>query len=311
MPQTSARRRRRADAPSVVAGAPPVEAVAEVRRNTALSADAFLLDLMVDMPAALPGQFVMLGLPDGAAPLLRRPFSVMGHDPSRKSLEIHYSARGAGTRVLSELRPGHKLGLLGPLGRHFPQAAEVARRPADLEGGLAPLSVLVAGGRGTAPLIFFAERARRSVGGSSGPVLFLAGARTAAQLVLLDRIHATEVFVSTDDGSAGKKDTVIGLLKSLDGQPDFALGAAGRETRRRPGAVLYGCGPAGMLRELHSYAESRGLPCFVSLEARMACGLGVCQGCAVRLTGSRYALVCKEGPVFESCLVDWAQYEGA
>ena len=269
----------------------------------------------MDMPAALPGQFVMLGFLGDTAPLLRRPFSILSHDPSTTSLDIYYSVQGRGTRVLSELTPGRKLNLLGPLGRHFPRAAETAV-PRTAAAGVAagrrkaPLSVLVAGGRGIAPLIFFAERVASSEKRTSGSVLFLAGARTAAELVLLDRIRATEVFVSTDDGSAGKKGTVIRLLESLDLETESARGATGLAATARPKAVLYGCGPAGMLRELHSYAASRRLSCFVSLEARMACGMGVCQGCAVGVVGSRYALVCKDGPVFESGRIDWAHYDG-
>ncbi len=287
----------------------PAETVAEVRQNRALSANRFLLDLRVSMPAARPGQFIMLGLPQGAAPVLRRPFSVLGHDPSRKSLEILYSVEGSGTRILSEVTRGQKLSLLGPLGNNFPQAAVTVAPRAAGPGVPAPLNVLVAGGRGIAPLVFLAESMTSRKEIASGPVLFLAGARTAAELALLDRIRATEVFVSTDDGSLGKKGTVIELLKGLDRQVVSARRAAAPVSGKSPGAVLYGCGPAGMLRALHSYSASKGLPCLVSLEAGMACGLGVCQGCAVGVKGSRYALVCKDGPVFQSDLVDWARYE--
>ena len=278
----------------------PVETVAEVFYNKTLSANRFLLGLKVDMPAARPGQFVMLGLPGDTAPLLRRPFSVLSQAPSRKSLEILYSVEGSGTRMLSEVTQGQRLSLLGPLGK----------RPFIPHTSLAP-HVLVAGGRGIAPLIFFAESMASSRRGTSRPVLFLAGARNAEELVLLDRITDTEIFVSTDDGSLGKKGTVMGLVSSLG--REFGLGRPGPDraagVRVRP--VLYGCGPTEMLAALHSYAVSNGIPCFVSLEARMACGLGLCQGCAVRIAGSRHALVCKDGPVFQSDLIDWAQYEGA
>jgi dihydroorotate dehydrogenase electron transfer subunit len=254
----------------------------------------------------------MLGLPGDTAPLLRRPFSVLSQDSSRRSLEILYSVEGAGTRALSELTRGRELSLLGPLGTHFP-AAEVAdgSRAVAVGGGTATLHVLVAGGRGIAPLTFHAGSITSSRARSSSRVLFLAGARTAADLALLDRVKAMEVFVSTDDGTQGRKGTVIQLLKSLERQIDSVRQDKGGAVGARPQAVLYGCGPAGMLSALHSYAVSKGLPCFVSLEARMACGLGLCQGCAVRLTGSRYALVCKDGPVFESGAVDWARYGGA
>jgi dihydroorotate dehydrogenase electron transfer subunit len=265
---------------------PPVETSAEVKRNEALNGGLRLLVLRADIPAARPGQFVMAGVPGDAAPILRRPFSLLSQDTSKKSLEILYSIEGAGTRMLSAAGPGQRLSLLGPLGKGF-----FAPEP-----GLAP-HVLVAGGRGIAPLIFFANTMAGTMRRPSRPVVFLAGARTAGEIVLLDRIRTAEVFVSTDDGSAGRKGTVVELLKSLGRGPV------------RP--VLFGCGPAAMLRALHSYAESLELDCFVSLEARMACGLGVCQGCAVSTGAARPVLVCKDGPVFGSNVIDWTHYEGA
>ena len=283
-----------------VAVCPPVETIAEVSRNRALSGKLLLLGLKVDMPAARPGQFVMLGLPQDAGLVLRRPFSVLSQDRARKSVEILYSVEGTGTRVLSAVAKGQRLNLLGPLGR----------RPFTPEAG-SGLRVLVAGGRGIAPLIFLAESMASARKGRSRPVLFLAGARTAEELVLLDRIKATEAFVSTDDGSLGRKGTVVGLLKSLGRELSLGCARVGRAAGADARHLLFGCGPTEMLSALHSYALSEGVPCFVSLEARMACGLGACQGCAVRARDSRYALVCKDGPVFRSDLIDWAQYEGA
>jgi dihydroorotate dehydrogenase electron transfer subunit len=162
--------------------------------------------------------------------------------------------------------------------------------------------VLVAGGRGIAPLIFLSTKAS-----ASGRVVFLAGARTEIELRLLDRIKATEIFLSTDDGSLGRKGTVVELLKSLE----RSIGWLRRRNEASPGVVVYGCGPAGMLHGLHSYVISKRAPCYVSLEAHMACGMGVCQGCAVKAAGPRFSLVCKDGPVFDSRLIDWKQYEGA
>ncbi len=293
----------------------PVETYAEVKRNEALTGGLRLLGLRADVPAARPGQFVMLGIPGDAALVLRRPFSLLSQDHAGKSLEVLYSVEGTGTGALSEAGPGQTLSLLGPLGNGF-------FRP---EPGSVP-HVLVAGGRGIAPLVFLAESMAASTKRPSPPVLFLAGARTAEELVLLNRIKAAEVFVSTDDGSAGRKGTVVELLRSLGLDRGLRQAGAGGSTGRRAAGgrtgtsgsagnlsrpVLFGCGPTQMLRALNSYAESAELTCFVSLEARMACGLGVCQGCAVSTGAARPSLVCKDGPVFRSGLIDWAHYEGA
>jgi dihydroorotate dehydrogenase electron transfer subunit len=262
---------------------PAVETVAEVRSNTRLSPNGFLLSLKADIPSPLPGQFVMLGLPEGAAPFLRRPFSVLDFAPGRKRLEIFYSVEGQGTEILSRLDAGEKLGLRGPLGKPFPESKDKTH-------------VLVAGGRGAAPLIFFSRKLR-----PSKRVIFLAGAKSEEELPLIDRARAGLVFLATDDGSAGREGTVMELLESL---------YEARSVRGKD-AVLVGCGPTPMLSALHSFATSRRVPCLVSLEARMACGIGVCQGCAVRTRASRYAMVCKDGPVFYSRTIDWRKYGGA
>ncbi len=261
----------------------PVEVLAEVLGNNRLSDVAFLLTLKARIPGSLPGQFVMLGLPGESAPLLRRPFSVLDFSPARRQLEVLYSVEGVGTELLSGVRAGGVLTLLGPLGKPFPRFREKTH-------------VLVAGGRGIAPLVFYSKSVRRRE-----DLVFLAGARTEDELFLLERAEARLLFVSTDDGTAGRKGTVTELLESV-----------WKSVGLRPAStVLIGCGPAGMLKELHSYSVAKRVLCYVSLEARMACGMGVCQGCAIRTKGSRYALVCKDGPVFDSRRVDWRSYEGA
>lgn len=261
----------------------PEEVGAEVLEHRQVTGAGFLITLLVKMPAPRPGQFVMLGLPEGANAFLRRPFSVLDFSPKEKRLQIYYSISGLGTRVLSGAAPGEKLQLLGPLGRPFPSS------PGELD-------VMVGGGRGVAPLVFLSRTRYRSK-----TALFLVGASCEEEVVFLDKVKARKVFVATEDGSLGKKGTVLDLLQGVTSSADFDWSRA----------TLYGCGPAGMLRQLHEFSLAHDVRCFVSLEARMGCGLGVCQGCAVKNAKLGYSLVCKDGPVFSSASIDWNSYVGA
>ncbi|UCF79407.1 MAG: dihydroorotate dehydrogenase electron transfer subunit [Candidatus Eiseniibacteriota bacterium] len=248
--------------------------------NRQVSSSGFLLTMATEVPSPDPGQFVMVGLPEPGAFFLRRPFSVFDFQARRKRLSVYYSVAGPGTEVLSRVRPGEKLSLLGPLGRGFPESP---RR----------LHVMVGGGRGGAPLAFLSRRARKGK-----RVLFLVGARTEEHVLPLERIRASKIFVATEDGSLGMRGTVLDLLENVVSSPDFDWAEA----------ALYGCGPSALLRKLHAMAVKRRVPCFVSLEARMGCGLGACQGCAVRKSSGGFFLVCKEGPVVDSLSVDWQSY---
>ena len=259
------------------------------------------LELEPPFPRPLPGQFVQLRLTAGAGPvLLPRPMSVAGVGRARGRLRLGflYAAVGAGTRALAALGVGEAVGLLGPLGRGFPLA--VAGTP-----------VLIAGGRGVAPLLFAADalarRRRRAT--------LLFGARARAQLVGLADAHRRiaalggRLHVCTDDGSAGPRTDVVRLLERV------APGLAGRP-------VLHACGPHAMLKAVALWALARGVPAFLAMESMMACGTGVCRGCplprsaaaraaydpatASSLHGNReWAMCCTEGPVFAAADLDW------
>lgn len=258
----------------------PREIKAEVIDNKKISVSEFLLTLRGKISLPLPGQFVMLGLPRGTRFFLRRPFSVLDFEPKTDRLQIYFSVRGGGTLALSQVRRGDKLELLGPLGKSFPR-------------GIGGADVIVGGGRGVAPLIFLSRKRHKT-----RDVLFFAGAACEEKLVFLDRIRARKIFVSTEDGSLGKKGTVLELLDSVASSTRLDWSRA----------TLYGCGPVGMLKGLHRLSLKLMAQCFVSLEARMGCGVGVCQGCAVKNVESGYELVCKEGPVFNSAQIDWESY---
>lgn len=228
---------------------------------------------------AQPGQFVMLKVSATGAPLLRRPLGV--HRVQAGAFELLYETVGPGTRLLSRMRPGEPVDVLGPLGNGFDLAAmrQAGKR------------VLVAGGMGVAPLLFLAESlSAEKRRGTRGEDLILIGAKTATGVLCLKEFRAAgfRVQVATDDGSRGKKGYVSSLLPE-------ALTAS---------AHVCACGPRPMLREVSRIVSLRGVRAQVSLEEHMACGIGACLGCAVRTTAG-YARVCKDGPVFDAGSIVW------
>jgi len=277
---------------------------AVVRAQRAYGAGHCWLEL--DVPAGFasprPGQFVQLLQPPGAGPtLLPRPMSVAAVSARRGGLTIGflYAPIGAGTHALARLGPGDRVELLGPLGRGF---------PLERDG----LPVLLAGGRGVAPLLFAA--AELAVAGRRAEFLF--GARDAAHLVGLDDARAMlrrlggRLHLCTDDGSRGARGHVVALLDRV--APRFAAPP-----------VLHACGPHAMLREVANWAIGHDCEAWLAMESVMACGTGVCRGCplpraaaasaafpadAPSLLGNRdYAMCCTEGPVFEARALDWTR----
>jgi dihydroorotate dehydrogenase electron transfer subunit len=275
------------------------------------------LELEVEPPfeAPRPGQFVQLLLRGTSPALLPRPMSVTGVARRRGALRLRFlfAAVGTGTRMLAALGPGAFVEVLGPLGCGFPLAAPGT-------------PVLVAGGRGVAPLLFAADELTRGVAGGRGRVagdrrrpVLLFGARSRAKLVgLADarrRLAAIGgcLHVCTDDGSSGSKGNVVSLLERV---------AAGLE----PPLVVHACGPHAMLKAVARWAVPRGVPAFVAMESVMACGTGVCRGCPLprsaaartafdpaavpALHGNRdWAMCCTEGPVFAAGDLDWERIE--
>ena len=227
--------------------------------------------------AARPGQFVMLKVRHGKDPLLARPFSIHGVDGD--DLFILYRVVGRGTSILSLARPGKSLAMWGPLGSGF-----------DLQ---VKNPVLVAGGMGIAPLPFVAEELIKQ----GKEVRFILGMLSAKGLealieVLEKRLGPNRIPISwaTEDGSLGLKGIVTDLLPE-------ALAANS--------ASLLTCGPMPMLKAVAKLAAQHNTPCQVSLEAPMACGFGVCLGCAVPQAGGGYLRACQEGPVLAAEQVDW------
>jgi len=259
----------------------PVRARAEVIANDAAGAGNWRLQLAVpEWPGSEPGQFVMLspGAVGAVArhdPLLPRPMAVFRFDAG--VLEVLYQVTGRGTALLCEARRGEHIDLVGPLGRPFPLP----------EPGVPAL--LVGGGTGVASLFGLAERAA-----AAGPLTILLGARSVDALMAREDFAALPgaLRIATDDGSAGHRGLVTELLEEV-------LAAEGE-------AVVYACGPTAMMRRAAELAAGAGARCLVSLENRMACGYGVCLGCAVPGSpGPGFSLVCRDGPVFEASALAW------
>ncbi len=225
-----------------------------------------------------PGQFVMLrGRAWGSDPLLPRAFSlcdVRTGGPRGTEADILVKATGKASRLLESALPGAEFSLLGPLGTAFPEPS-----PDRTDW-------LVAGGVGLAPLYLHARRAQAL--GLARQVTLFYGGRSAADLVLLDRIARTgcELVLATEDGSRGARGRVTDAL-------DRALSS--RASGARP--TLLACGPDPMLVAVAGVARRRGAACHLCLEGEMACGVGVCLACAVPCRGRPFRYTCVDGPV--------------
>jgi dihydroorotate dehydrogenase electron transfer subunit len=216
-----------------------------------------------------PAQFVNVKVNALPVPLLRRPFSVYRVDGA--VVEILFNVVGTGTDILAHARVGDALDVLGPLGHAY-----------GLDDDY-DTALLVGGGLGVAPMPITTIALERL----GKHIRTYLGARSAPLLVT---DHLVGVEVATDDGSAGFRGTVVDLLR----------GAVARGGLGRP--KIFACGPNPMLRALATAAEELGIPCEVSLESAMACGIGLCQGCPVETRGGdkKYALICREGTVFDT-----------
>lgn len=240
--------------------------------NDEIAHDIYLMELECEEIAGRtqPGQFVHVRVDSSFDPLLRRPFSV--HDAEGKSFKIVYEVVGRGTAILSEMRPGASVDVLGPLGRGF----EFEENPGHFS--------IVAGGMGIAPLLFLARRLRAE----TDRIIAFVGAKSSAKLVgdLSLRSMGIEVFTSTEDGSVGFRGLITDLFAKI------------LERRDLKEITVFACGPKGMLKSLAGMSSRGGLRAQASLEEYMACGMGACLGCAVKLRNGKYAMVCKDGPVF-------------
>lgn len=216
--------------------------------------------------SAKPGQFAHVYLPGHT---LRRPISICEIDRERGTLRIVFQIRGEGTAELAEFQQETFLDVLAPLGNGFTLTDSGKK------------ALFVGGGIGVPPLLaaaqFYGKNATAAL-----------GFRNRDSVILEEEFKAAgcEVKIATDDGSYGYHGLVIDLI------------------RREAPDIIYACGPAPMLKAVCEFAKERGIPCEISLEERMACGIGACLGCACELKGEDGATymghVCKDGPVFDA-----------
>lgn len=249
---------------------------------------------------AKPGQFVEVKSSDKNGPLLRRPLGV--HRISKNGIELLYEVVGKGTELLSKRRDGGYLDIIGPLGSGFDfegsrviPSGEAPLRSAQGQGSM----MLVAGGVGVAPLVALAEALRRT----KNKVIVIIGAKTKSHILCEKEFKDIGCFVriSTEDGSVGLKGYATDILRHLLTIVDCRK------------VNIYACGPHPMLKAVAHIADSVGIPCQVSLEERMACGVGVCLGCPVKIKtkteyrkpNTEYKMVCKDGPVFNTKEIAW------
>jgi len=226
---------------------------------------------------ALPGQFINIRVSDNFDPFLRRPLSIHGANGAR--IKILYEVVGKATEILAQKRKGELLDIIGPLGKGFDFRKEGS-------GGRKP--ILVDGGMGVAPLVFLAEKlAGAKSQKPKAKTLVLIGARTKEGLLCLKDFKklGCAVKITTDDGSAGFKGRVSGLLKNL------------LSTLQPAACSIYACGPQPMLKAVADIANGSRISAQLSLEEHMSCGIGACLGCVVK-TQDGLKRVCKEGPVF-------------
>ena len=215
---------------------------------------------------AKPGQFLSLYTRDGSK-LLPRPISICEADKENGRLRIVYRIAGAGTKEFSECKAGDTLDIMGPLGNGFPLKKKKA--------------FLIGGGIGIPPMLELAKNLdceKTAVIGYRDKETFLA-----------DELRKyADVVIATEDGSVGTKGNVIDAIRAEKLTAD----------------IIYACGPTPMLKALKAYAMENGIECYISLEEKMACGIGACLGCVCHSkdidehSNVRNKRICKDGPVF-------------
>ncbi len=260
----------------------PVPVMAEVVGNARLSEILFWITLRSETIAAAahPGQFVHMLNGDADDPLLRRPYSLSAIDTNAATFSILYHVAGRGSDWLSRRRPGDRIDTLGPLGTHF-----------NIEPGNRHL-LLIGGGIGMGPLVALAAATTPD----DADCVLINGARGAAGLLPGEFLPAAaELQLATDDGSAGAHGTAVDLLPEWYDWAD----------------QIFACGPGAMLQALDSALrlQTGRKAVQFALEARMACGLGVCHSCVVT-TRKGPSRVCTEGPVFDRQDLTWRWESG-
>ena len=226
---------------------------------------------------AVPGQFISMYTNDGTK-LLPRPISICEIDKAEGALRVVYRVTGenTGTKQFSEAKPGDTIPVIGPLGNGFP-----------LEKAEGKKAFLMGGGIGVPPILELSKQLNCEK-------QIVMGYRDA-NTFLKEQFEANgTVYVSTEDGSVGTKGNVMDAIRENGLTAD----------------IIYACGPTPMLRAIKNFAEENGIECYISLEERMACGIGACLACVCKSkekdhhTNVHNKRICKDGPVFLSTEVE-------
>lgn len=243
----------------------------EVTLNHHITDDYFALYLKcpVDLPLIFPGQFAEILVPNSTTTYLRRPFSIYDVDYETNVLSLLIKKVGDGTAALMQLKAGDVLNLVYPLGNSF-----------SLPAGKRAL--LIGGGVGIAPMLMLAKLMHKN--GLQPDVLI--GGRTSGDIIEPEKYSAyADVFITTDDGSAGEKGMVTQHSLFSEKLDEYS--------------AIYACGPDPMMKAVARIAASHSIPCEISLENTMACGIGACLCCVVETVDGNKT-TCIEGPVFDT-----------
>ncbi len=247
-----------------------------VVENRKLNKKYFLMKLKAEYISshAKPGNFIMLAASNTVAPLLKRPFGILTAEPP--FIRLYYEIVGKGTDLISSLDPNDSVDAIGPLGNSFP----------FLEN---KKILMVAGGRGIAPIYYAFEDYI-----SSNEVFLIYGANSKDDLNLREEIAAVplkKVFLYTEDGSIGNKGLVTTDIREIIKENNIE--------------ATISCGPDAMFKSLSHTIGDLGTENYVSLEALMGCGFGICYSCVVKTAAGDYKKVCSDGPVFKMEEIAW------
>ncbi len=239
-----------------------------------------IYDMWLETPMAgdvKPGQFVGV-YPVNKATLLPRPISICEVDRERSAIRLVYRVVGSGTAEFALYQPGDYIMILGPLGNGFPLDKAAGKR-----------AVVMGGGIGVPPLLETSKRLWE-MDGAAKPLSISAvmGYRNAETFLSEDYAKYSTVYIATEDGSIGTKGNVLDAMKDKDVPCD----------------VIFACGPMPMLKAIKAFAEENNIDAYISLEERMACGVGACLGCICKTkevdahSQVKNARICTDGPVF-------------
>lgn len=255
----------------------------EILWNNEIAPGYFSMGLKAEPPltAANAGQFVMVKPADVLTPILRRPFGiaeVISENGEPSGISLIYRVVGQGTDLMSKLKKGQFMDVLGPLGNYF----VLPKNPKHI--------MLIGGGTGIPPLIRLTQQTK-AIYGNDCKITVCIGGRGKNDILGVGAFIqlGAEVLVTTDDGSMGAKGLAIDPLKEQ------------MEAGLQPPDGVFACGPVPMLKAICLMCLPKQIYTQISMEARMGCGIGACLGCAVKpMEGEGYLHVCKDGPVFNA-----------